>query len=164
MWGWIGVLLAASGTGMAEADFIRPGRIAQVGEAPAGETIGYGASLRLTRPTRYVTVSVGYADGYFRLLGSSDLQSGAVAYIGDRPLPILGRVSMDLIMFDITDIPPELGQRGGFVELIGPRFTVDSAAALAGTVGYEILTSLGPRYHRIYTSEENETPQTGGSG
>ena len=71
---------------------------------------------------------------------------------------------MDLIMFDVSDIPPELAQRGGFVELIGPRFTVDDAAALAGTIGYEILTSLGPRYHRIYTSETNGTLQAGGPG
>jgi alanine racemase len=140
------------------------GRIAQLGEADAGETVGYGGALRLNRRTRYVTVSTGYADGYFRLLGSSDGHAGALAYIGDRPLPILGRVSMDLIMFDITDIPPELAQRGGFVELIGPRFTVDNAAALAGTIGYEILTSLGTRYHRIHLSETNGTPQAGGSG
>lgn len=140
------------------------GRIAQLGEADAGETIGYGAALRLARRTRYVTVSTGYADGYFRLLGSSDSHAGAQAYLGDWPLPILGRVSMDLIMFDVTDIPAELAQRGGFVELIGPRFTVDDAAALAGTIGYEILTSLGPRYHRIYISETNGTPRAGGLG
>ena len=140
------------------------GRIAQTGKAEAGETIGYGAGLQLKRATRYVTVSAGYADGYFRLLGSSDAQAGALAYIGDHPLPILGRVSMDLIMFDVTDIPPELARRGGWVELIGPRFTVDNAAALAGTIGYEILTSLGRRYHRIYTRRTNETPQAGASG
>lgn len=140
------------------------GRIAQVGDAEAGETMGYGGALQLKRRTRYVTVTTGYADGYVRLLGSSDARSGAPAYIGDLPLPILGRVSMDLIMFDVTDIPPELTLRGGWVELIGPRFTVDNAAALAGTIGYEILTSLGSRYHRIYISETNETPPAGGSG
>ena len=140
------------------------GRIAQTGEAEAGETIGYGGALRLKRRTRYITVTTGYADGYVRRLGSSDTHAGALAHIGDRPLPILGRVSMDLIMFDVTDIPPELTQRGGFVELIGPRFTVDNAAKFAGTIGYEILTSLGSRYHRIYISETNETPQAGGSG
>ena len=140
------------------------GRIAQVGEADAGETIGYGGAFRLGRRTRYVTVSTGYADGYFRLLGSSDAHAGALAHIGDRPLPILGRVSMDLVVFDITDIPPGLARRGGFVELIGPRFTVDNAAALAGTIAYEILTNLGPRYHRIYISETNGTPQAGDSG
>jgi alanine racemase len=140
------------------------GRIAQQGEAEPGETIGYGGALRLTRRTRYVTVATGYADGYVRLLGSSDSHAGARAYIGDLPLPILGRVSMDLIMFDVTDIPPELARRGGFVELIGPRFTVDDAAALGRTIGYEILTSLGPRFHRIYLSETNETPHNGRSG
>ena len=70
---------------------------------------------------------------------------------------------MDLIMFDVTGVPPALVRRGGFVELIGPRFTVDNAAALSRTIGYEILTSLGPRYHRIYIGQTNETPQTGGS-
>jgi alanine racemase len=135
------------------------GRIAQLGEAEPGETIGYGGALRLTRRTRYATVSAGYADGYVRLLGSTDAHAGALAHIGDWPLPILGRVSMDLIMFDITDIPAGLARRGGFVELIGPRFTVDDAAALARTIGYEILTSLGPRYHRVYLSNTNGTPQ-----
>lgn len=140
------------------------GRVAQLGEAEAGETIGYGAALTLKRRTRYVTVSTGYADGYFRLLGGTDGHAGALGHIGEWPLPILGRVSMDLIMFDVTDIPPRLAQRGGFVELIGPRFTVDQAAALAGTIGYEILTSLGPRYHRIYLSETSEMPENGSSG
>ena len=140
------------------------GRIAQVGEAEAGETIGYGGALHLKRRTRYVSVSTGYADGYMRQLGSWDGRDGAVAYIGDRPLPILGRVSMDLIMFDATGIPPEAARRGGFVELLGPRFTVDHAAALAGTIGYEILTSLGARYHRIYTGDTNGTPHPGASG
>ena len=140
------------------------GRIAQVGKAGEGETIGYGASLQLKRPTRYATVSTGYADGYFRRLGSSDGQAGALATIGDHQLPILGRVSMDLVMFDVTDVPPELARRGGWVELIGARFTVDDAAALAGTIGYEILTSLGRRYYRIYTRATNETPPAGAPG
>jgi alanine racemase len=140
------------------------GRIAQLGDAEAGETIGYGAALTLKRRMRYITVSTGYADGYFRQLGSADSHAGALGHLADWPLPILGRVSMDLIMFDVTDIPPQLAQRGGFVELIGPRFTVDQAAALAGTIGYEILTSLGPRYHRIYISETSEMPENGNSG
>ncbi len=60
---------------------------------------------------------------------------------------------MDLTVFDTTGIAPGRIERGGFVELIGDRFTVDDAASLAGTIGYEILTSLGPRYHRIYKRE-----------
>ncbi|WP_088344107.1 MULTISPECIES: alanine racemase [Rhodomicrobium] len=128
------------------------GRILQTGEAEAGETVGYNGMLRLTRRTRYATVGVGYADGIFRALSSSDAQAGAPAYVDGEPLPILGRVSMDLSVFDVTGIAPGRIERGGFAELIGHHFTVDDAAALAGTIGYEILTSLGPRYHRIYFS------------
>lgn len=126
------------------------GRILQIGEADAGETVGYGASLELQRRTRYATVSVGYADGYFRKLGSSDGQRGAIGRLDGRPLPILGRVSMDLAVFDITDLPEASALRGGFIELIGQHFTVDDAAGLAGTIGYEILTSLGSRTTRVY--------------
>jgi alanine racemase len=125
-------------------------RILQIGEADAGETVGYGASLELQRRTRYATVSVGYADGYFRKLGSSDGQRGAIGWLDGRALPILGRVSMDLAVFDVTDLPEASAQRGGFIELIGPHFTVDDAAGLAETIGYEILTSLGSRTTRVY--------------
>ena len=130
------------------------GRILQIGEARAGETVGYGAAQTLTRPTRYATVAVGYADGYLRALGSTDARPGAIGHIDGMAVPMLGRVSMDLTVFDITDLPPEKAQRGGFIELIGPQFTVDDAASLAGTIGYEILTSLGPRYTRIYLGAE----------
>jgi alanine racemase len=135
------------------------GRILQVGEAPAGETVGYGAMRTLTRPTRYVTVAVGYADGYFRALGSSDAAPGAIAWLDGQPLPILGRVSMDLIVFDVTDLPPERTRRGGFVELIGPNFTVDEMGSLAGSFSYEMLTSLGSRYARVYLdANDGERP------
>jgi alanine racemase len=131
------------------------GRIAQIGEAGPGETVGYGAALKLARRTRYATVAVGYGDGYFRSLGSADGDAGATAWLGDHPLPILGRVSMDLIVFDVTDLPEGLAQRGGLVELMGTRFTLDDAAARAGTIPYEVLTSLKNRTHRIYTGAEN---------
>jgi alanine racemase len=131
------------------------GRIAQLGEAERGETIGYGAARTVLRRTRYVTVATGYADGYFRALGSTDARDGAVGFIGGHALPILGRVSMDLIVFDITDLPDGIAERGGLVELLGERFTIDDAAALVGTIPYEVLTSLGNRYQRIYTGLEN---------
>jgi alanine racemase len=131
------------------------GRIAQLGEAERGETIGYGATRTALRRTRYVTVATGYADGYFRALGSTDARDGAVGFIGEHALPILGRVSMDLIVFDITDLPDGVAERGGLVELLGERFTIDDAAALVGTIPYEVLTSLGNRYQRIYTGLEN---------
>jgi len=127
------------------------GRIAQLGEAERGETVGYGAARTLTRRTRYAAVTAGYADGYSRALGSRDGREGAVAWLGDCKLPILGRVSMDLIVFDVTDVPENRVVRGGWVELIGERFTVDDAASCAGTIAYDVLTSLGQRYHRIYT-------------
>lgn len=126
------------------------GRILQVGEAEAGETVGYGAAQTLRRPTRHATVAVGYADGYPRSLGATDARPGALGAIDGVVVPMLGRVSMDLTVFDVTDLAPEKARRGGFIELIGPQFTVDDAAALAGTIGYEILTSLGPRYTRVY--------------
>jgi alanine racemase len=131
------------------------GRVAQLGEAERGETVGYGAARTLTRRTRYATVTTGYADGYFRVLGSHDGLEGAVAQLGGHALPILGRVSMDLIVFDITDLPEGMAKRGDLVELIGQRFTVDDVAARAGTIAYEVLTSLGRRYQRIYTGLQN---------
>jgi alanine racemase len=123
----------------------------QIGEAKAGETVGYGAAFGLTRKTRYATVAIGYADGFFRKLGSSDDRPlGAVAHGGEHPAPILGRVSMDLTVFDITGLPENSVRRGGFLELIGKNFTVDDAGACAGSMAYEILTSLSRRCHRIY--------------
>ncbi|HKJ62699.1 MAG TPA: alanine racemase [Hyphomicrobiales bacterium] len=126
------------------------GRVMQTGTAKAGETVGYGAALELVSDTRYASVAIGYADGFFRSLGSSNKRPGAIAYAGDHPAPILGRVSMDLTVFDITDIPQAAVQRGGFLELIGRHFTVDDAGACAGSMAYEILTSLSRRCHRIY--------------
>jgi alanine racemase len=131
------------------------GRILQIGEAAAGETVGYGAAQTLTRPTRYATVAVGYADGYPRALGSTDERPGAIGFVNGCAVPMLGRVSMDLTVFDVTDVPPQDLHRGGFVELLGPFFTVDDAAKLVGTIGYEILTSLGPRYSRIYVGADD---------
>ncbi len=126
------------------------GRIAQIRTAGAGETIGYGATRTIRRPPRVATVTVGYADGFFRLLGSSDGHDGAVAYIGDHAAPLLGRVSMDLITIDVSDVPADLVRRGAFVELLGPHVTVDDLAARARTIGYEVLTNLGHRYQRVY--------------
>jgi len=133
------------------------GRILQIGEAGAGDTVGYGAMRELKRPTRYATVAVGYADGYFRSLSSSDAHDGAVASLDGATLPILGRVSMDLIVFDVTDLPEGRARRGGFVELIGPQFNVDAMGKQAGSFAYEVLTRLGPRFQRIYFDADGDT-------
>ena len=129
------------------------GRVAEVSTARAGETVGYGASQTLKRRTRIATVTAGYADGYFRAVSASDTRAGPPGYIGAHRLPLLGRVSMDLITFDATDVPEDLVQRGGFIELLGERVTVDDFAAFAGTISYEVLTSLGRRYHRVYVDD-----------
>lgn len=127
-------------------------RIAQIREVEAGETVGYGATHRLTRPTRLVTVCAGYADGYFRRLSASNEKPGPSGYIDGHPMPMLGRISMDLVTFDGTDVPPALLERGGFVELLGPNVTADDLAGFADTISYEVLTAIGRRYHRIYVN------------
>jgi alanine racemase len=129
------------------------GRIAQVRWAERGETVGYGATHTLKRRTKIATVMAGYADGFFRALAASDARDGPAGHIGAHRLPLLGRVSMDLITFDATDAPEALVQRGGFVEILGERVTVDDLADFAGTIGYEILTALGSRYHRVYLDD-----------
>jgi len=128
-------------------------RIAEVRPATAGETVGYGAAQTLKRRTKIATATAGYADGFFRAASASDTREGPPGFIGAHRLPLLGRVSMDLVTFDATDVPDELLRRGGWIELIGGRATVDDLASFAGTISYEVLTSLGHRYHRIYLDD-----------
>jgi alanine racemase len=121
------------------------GRILQVRQIDSPRTVGYGATHRATAPTRIATVSVGYADGYLRSL--SGRTSGM---LGGRRVSLVGRVSMDLITFDVTGVPERFARAGERIELIGATHTPDDLAAEAGTIGYEILTALGRRYHRDY--------------
>ena len=120
-------------------------RILQVREVDAPRTVGYGASHRFAGPTRVATVGVGYADGYLRSLGNR-----GCGYIGDVPVPIVGRVSMDLTTLDVSAVPEPLARPGAVVDMIGPHNPVDAVAEAAGTISYEILTGLGRRYHRTY--------------
>jgi alanine racemase len=121
------------------------GRILQVREIDSPRTVGYGATHRATAPMRVATVAVGYADGYLR-----SLSSRGSGLLGENRVRVVGRVSMDLITFDVTGVPAQLARAGEFIELIGARHTPDDLAAEAGTIGYEILTGLGRRYHRQY--------------
>ncbi len=107
----------------------------------AGEAVGYGRSWTATGPARIATVSAGYADGLIRALSGR-----ATLWAGDTPCPLAGRVSMDLITVDVThlDTVPEV------LTILGPHQGIDALAEAAGTIGYEILTSLGPRYQRRY--------------
>jgi alanine racemase len=126
------------------------GRILQVRDVVSGETIGYGATRTLKRPTRIAVVSVGYADGIFRALSTRDDEEGLSVFIGGHAAPIFGRVSMDLITVDVTTIPGDVAHRGEWVELIGPNVSAQAMAHHAGTIDYEILTNLGTRALRRY--------------
>ncbi len=121
------------------------GRILQVRQIDSPRTVGYGATHRVAAPSRVATVAVGYADGYLR-----SLSNRGSAFLGGVRVPVVGRVSMDLITLDVTGVPEALAHAGAPVELIGPHHSPDDLAREAGTIGYEILTSLGRRYRRIY--------------
>jgi len=121
------------------------GKVIQLRDIDAGAVVGYGATWRAPTARRIATVSVGYADGFLRGLSNHSL-----AYFGDTPLALVGIVSMDTITLDVSDVPDDQLQPGGLVELIGDRHPVDALAEEAGTIGYEILTSLGGRYFRDY--------------
>ena len=121
------------------------GRILQVRDVDTPQTVGYGATYRASGVGRIATVAVGYADGYLRTLGNR-----GICFVGDRQVPVIGRISMDLITIDVTEISPQQITPGTFVELIGPHHSIDALASEAGTIGYEILTRLGHRIHRSY--------------
>ena len=122
-------------------------KVIQTRELPAGVGVGYGHAFHTLEPIRTATISLGYADGWPR-------RAVTAAWFGDIKLPFIGRVSMDSIILDISTLPPGSLKAGDLVELIGPRQTVDDVAALAGTIGYEILTSLGGRFHNVYVDRE----------
>jgi alanine racemase len=125
-------------------------RIIQVREVERGDTVGYGATWTARRPTRLAIVSTGYADGYFRAAGSTDGTRSADVIVAGKRCPIAGRISMDLIAIDITDLPEKTVRRGHMVTLLGDGITVDELGHHFGTIGYEVLTSLGRRYARVY--------------
>ncbi len=126
------------------------GRILQVRDVAAGETVGYGAARTLARPSRVAVVSVGYADGIFRALSTKDGEDGLLVYLGPHAAPIIGRVSMDLITVDVTDVPETHAKRCEWVEIIGPNVSAQTFAVHAGTIDYEVLTNLGRRAVRRY--------------
>jgi alanine racemase len=123
--------------------------ILMVKEVKTGETVGYGALQTMTRDSRLAIVGIGYADGFFRALSSADNHRGTSVMIGGQACPVVGRVSMDMIGVDITDLPAPPNP-GDMAEIIGKTITVDDHADVAGTIGYEVLTSLKGRYSRQY--------------
>ena len=122
------------------------GKVLQTRSIAAGTAVGYAHTWIASRPSRIATVAVGYADGYLRSLGNR----GEV-YLEDMRLPLVGNVSMDTITVDVTEVPQTTLLEGALIDLMDPLNGVDAVAARAGTIGYEILTSLGHRYARCYT-------------
>ena len=122
-------------------------KILQVRDVDSGESVGYGAAHRIEQPTRIATIAMGYADGWLR----SSSHRGS-AHIAGKPAPVVGQISMDLLTIDVTDHDPATLIPGSYVELLDERYGVDDAALAAQTIGYEILTSLGSRFHRVYRS------------
>ena len=118
-------------------------RVLSVRDVPTGTSVGYNATWRAPRASRIATAGIGYADGLHR-----SVSNGGQAFFDGKPVPLVGRVSMDLTTFDITEAPAVVP--GSWLEIIGTAQTPDDLAAAAGTNGYEVLTSLGRRFHRVY--------------
>lgn len=131
--------------------------VVQLREVRAGERVGYNGRWTAPGPRRLATLSLGYADGYLRSASTTDaglrdgLETG-IALVAGRPCPIVGRISMDLTILDVTDV--EGVARGDRATLIGGALDVDEVGRRAGTIGYEILTGLGSRYERRYLGAE----------
>ena len=122
--------------------------IQQIRRIEAGQTCGYNAQWTARRPTRLATLIIGYADGLPRGAGATDARPGAEVAVAGRRAPLVGRVSMDLAIVDITDVPEDAVRAGDRVEVFGPTIGLDDFAARSGTIGYHLLTSLGPRFQR----------------
>jgi alanine racemase len=129
------------------------GRILQIRTVERQQTIGYGATWTAPRNSRIAVVALGYADGLLRAGSASDERAGGAAVIAGKKCPIVGRISMDLLTVDITDLADGAARRGEFATLIGGELSIDEVAAAAGTIGYEILTRLGPRCHVTYRGQ-----------
>ena len=121
------------------------GKILQVRVVDSESTVGYGATQSVPAGSRLATVAAGYADGYLRSLGNH-----GHGYAAGVKVPVVGRVSMDLITFDISAVPPQAIGTGDDIDMICEQHTIDDLAEEAGTIGYEILTALGRRYARHY--------------
>ena len=123
--------------------------ILQIRHVAAGETVGYNAAWAARRPSLIATVSLGYADGFLRSGSSTSDSPGAAALIEGHRVPLVGRVSMDLITLDVTDLPAGLARRGATATFVGGGLALDEVARTLRTNGYEVLTRLGGRFERV---------------
>ena len=129
-------------------------RILQTRRIDAFQTVGYGGAWRSARPSRVATIALGYADGYFRIL----INRTHVHLAGHR-VPVIGRISMDLVTIDVTEVPEALCETGAVVEILGPHMTADDLADHARTNAYEVMTALGRRYARVYVDQSESEPE-----
>ncbi|MBP1860731.1 alanine racemase [Rhizobium herbae] len=135
-------------------------RILQIRRVRTGETASYGGSAQFARDSRVAIVAIGYADGYHRSVSGGGVTlrqatpSGAFGFLHGHKVPHLGRVTMDLSLFDVTDLPDNVVRPGDYIELFGNNIAIDDVARAGGTIGYEMLTSLGARYERAYIEAE----------
>lgn len=125
-------------------------RVLQVRNVPRGATVCYQAAWIAKRASRVAIIAAGYADGILRAAVATEADPGRHLLVAGQRCRIIGRVSMDLIAVDITDLKEGAARRGDLVTLIGDDLTVDAVAAEAGTIGYEVLTNLGRRFHRVW--------------
>ncbi len=125
-------------------------RVLQVRNVPRGATVGYRATWTAKRASRIAVIAAGYADGIMRNAAATDSPQGRHVIVGDRRCRMVGLISMDLLAIDVTDCPEGAVRRNDMATFIGGEFDLDAAGAQTGTTGYEILTSLGRRFHRVY--------------
>lgn len=124
-------------------------RILQLRTLKVGDSVGYSATWRATRRTRLAVVAAGYADGFARALSAASGKTGGTVLVAGQRAPVVGRVSMDLITVDITDVEGTVS-RGDLVTLVGPGLAIEAMGKAAGTIGYEVLTRLGSRFVRCH--------------
>lgn len=132
--------------------------ILQVAEARTGESVGYNATYSLSRNSRLAVISHGYADGFFRSLSGTNSRPGGKVVIRGKLCPVIGRISMDQAVVDITELGQDIPLPGEGAEILGDMLSVDDQADAGGTIGYEILTSLKGRYNRNYVGDGNLPP------
>ncbi len=119
--------------------------ILQIREIAKRESVGYGATYLAKKGDRIATLGLGYADGFFRHLGNR-----VNGFIGNVKVPVVGRVSMDLVTVNVSAVPAAQLAKSPRVEFIGPHQDVDTFAKAAGTIGYEVFTRLGRRIKRVH--------------
>lgn len=113
-------------------------------------SVGYGASHCVQKGMRLAALAYGYADGLHRAFSNNDQTANHHFYLHGIAVPIMGRISMDLVMVDVSKVPENLVHVGGMMEIVGTHQSVDELAAQIGTIGYELMTHLGNRIERRY--------------